>query len=165
MNTPMPPFNNFTSKAREAIRKSHEFAVERGQNHVTPVHLLTALIMQEESMVISVLDKLEIDTVALADSLIETIDTTPSQSTLSPSYQIYLTQEFGQVLEGAGKIAQYLKDEFVSTEHLFIAILDVPGQAREVLARFRIDRESVMRVLQELKSNNITDVSTPKKFR
>jgi len=165
MNTPMPPFNNFTSKAREAIRKSHEFAVERGQNHVTPVHLLTALIMQEESMVISVLDKLEIDTVALADSLIETIDTTPSQSTLSPSYQIYLTQEFGQVLEGAGKIAQYLKDEFVSTEHLFIAILDVPGQAREVLARFRIDRESVMRVLQELKSSNITDVSSPKKFR
>lgn len=161
----MPPFSNFTSKAREAIRKSHEFAVERGQNHVTPVHLLTALITQEESMVISILDKLEIDTMLLADSLIETIETAPPQSTLSPSYQIYLTQEFGQVLEGAGKIAAYLKDEFVSTEHLFIAILDVPGQAREVLARFRIDRESVMRVLQELKSSNITDVSTPKKFR
>lgn len=161
----MPPFNNFTSKAREAIRKSHEFAVERGQNHVTPVHLLTALITQEESMVISILDKLEVDTMLLADSLVETIEAAPAQSTLSPSYQIYLTQEFGQVLEGAGKIAAYLKDEFVSTEHLFIAILDVPGQAREVLARFRIDRESVMRVLQELKSSNITDVSTPKKFR
>ncbi|MDO8572709.1 MAG: AAA family ATPase [bacterium] len=161
----MPPFSNFTSKAREAIRKSHEFAVERGQNHVTPVHLLTALITQEESMVISILDKLEVDTMLLADSLVETIESAPAQSTLSPSYQIYLTQEFGQVLEGAGKIAAYLKDEFVSTEHLFIAILDVPGQAREVLARFRIDRESVMRVLQELKSSNITDVSTPKKFR
>ena len=162
----MPPaFSNFTSKAREAIRKSHEFAVERGQNHVTPVHLLTALITQEESMVISILDKLEVDTMLLADSLVETIESAPAQSTLSPSYQIYLTQEFGQVLEGAGKIAAYLKDEFVSTEHLFIAILDVPGQAREVLARFRIDRDSVMRVLQELKSNNITDVSTPKKFR
>ncbi|MBI5816933.1 MAG: AAA family ATPase [Candidatus Yonathbacteria bacterium] len=161
----MPPFSNFTSKAREAIRKSHEFAVERGQNHVTPVHLLTALITQEESMVISILDKLEVDTMLLADSLVETIEAAPAQSTLSPSYQIYLTQEFGQVLEGAGKIAAYLKDEFVSTEHLFIAILDVPGQAREVLARFRIDRESVMRVLQELKSSNITDVSTPKKFR
>jgi ATP-dependent Clp protease ATP-binding subunit ClpB len=161
----MPPFSNFTSKAREAIRKSHELAVERGQNHVTPVHLLTALITQEESMVISILDKLEVDTMTLADTLIETIEATPSQSVLSPSYQIYLTQEFGQVLEGAGKIAAYLKDEFVSTEHLFISIFDVPGQAREVLSRFRIDRESVMRVLQELKSSNITDVSSPKKFR
>ena len=47
----MPQFNNFTTKAKEAIRKAHEIAVERGQNHVNPLHLLTALILQEESMV------------------------------------------------------------------------------------------------------------------
>ena len=59
----MPPFNHFTTKAKEAIRRAHELAIERGQNHVNPVHLLAALILQEESMVNSILDKLEVDTV------------------------------------------------------------------------------------------------------
>ena len=57
----MPPFQHFTTKAREAIRRAHEIAIERGQNHVSPIHLLTALIVQEESMVISVLDRLDVD--------------------------------------------------------------------------------------------------------
>ena len=47
----MFPFNNFTSKAKESVKRAHELAIERGQNHVNPVHLLTALILQEESMV------------------------------------------------------------------------------------------------------------------
>lgn len=47
----MPPFNNFTSKAKEAVRRAHELAIERGQNHVSSLHLLTALVLQEESRV------------------------------------------------------------------------------------------------------------------
>jgi len=66
----MPPFNHFTTKAREAIRKAHELAIERGQNHVNPLHLLAALILQEESMVASILDKLEIDNILLTDALL-----------------------------------------------------------------------------------------------
>ncbi len=61
----MPPFNNFTTKAKEVIRRAHELAIERGQNHVNPTHLLIALIMQEESMVSSVLDTLEVDVMSL----------------------------------------------------------------------------------------------------
>jgi len=70
----MPSFHNFTSKAKEAIRKAHELAIERGQNHVSPVHLLTALAMQEESLVISVLDRLDIDVIALTDLLLEALE-------------------------------------------------------------------------------------------
>ncbi|OIO33287.1 MAG: type VI secretion system ATPase TssH [Candidatus Yonathbacteria bacterium CG_4_10_14_3_um_filter_47_65] len=161
----MPPFGNFTSKAREAIRRSHELAIERGKNHVDPVHLLAALTLQEESMVISILEKLEVDTMLLTDSIIEAIDSSDSQNVLAPSYQIYLTPELGQVLEGSSRVAAQIKDEFISTEHLFIAILDVPGQAREILSRFRIDKESVMRVLHELRNNNISDAQSPKQFR
>lgn len=161
----MPPFQNFTTKAREAIRKSHELAIERGENHVNPLHLLTALVLQEESMVISLLDKLEIDPVLMTDSLIEAIEGSESPNTLSPSYQIYLTQELAQVLEGGTRAAAQLKDDFVSTEHLFIALFDVPSAAREVLARFRIDKENVIRVLEELRSSNITDVSGGQSYR
>jgi ATP-dependent Clp protease ATP-binding subunit ClpA len=46
----MPPFQNFTTKAKEAIRRSHELAIERGQNHVSPMHMLAALLTQEDSL-------------------------------------------------------------------------------------------------------------------
>jgi len=161
----MPPFQNFTQKAREAIRRAHELAIERGQNHVTPVHLLTALVLQEESMVMSILDRLEADAMLLTDSLLELIDTPEGASILAPSYQIYLTPELAQALEGGGKVAGQLQDQFVSTEHLFIALFDVPGQAREILSRFRIKKEQVLQVIEELKNSKITDASTPTKFR
>ncbi|MSU55443.1 MAG: AAA family ATPase [Candidatus Taylorbacteria bacterium] len=161
----MPPFNHFTTKAKEAIRRAHELAIERGQNHVNPVHLLAALILQEESMVNSILDKLDVDTMLMTDSVLEGIEGGEASSTLAPSYQIYLTPELAQTLENSSKVATSLKDEFVSTEHLFIAMLDIPGSAREILSRFRIDKTDVLRVLEELKSTRTADVSTPKRFK
>lgn len=147
----MPPFNHFTTKAKEAIRKAHELAIERGQNHVNPMHLLAALILQEESMVTSILEKLDIDTILLTDSILEAIESPDSGGTLSPSYQIYLTPELAQCIESSTKIAASLQDEFVSTEHLFIAILDGQSQARELLTRFKINKEKVLKVLEELR--------------
>ena len=70
----MPPLNKLTTKAREALRRAHELAIERGQNHVNPVHLLCALILQEESMVASILDKMEVDTQVLTDVVLENIE-------------------------------------------------------------------------------------------
>jgi len=161
----MPPLNKFTTKAKDAIKKAHELAIERGQNHVSSLHLLGALLLQEESMVNSILDKLEIDTMLLTDSVLELIETPESHSTLSPSYQIYLNPDLAQVIEHSAKLAEQMKDDFVSTEHLFIAMLDVAGEARENLARFRIHKDPVLKVLEELRAQNITDVSEPKKLR
>jgi len=157
--------NNFTTKAKEAIRRAHELAIERGQNHVSATHLLTALMLQEESMVIAALDRLDVDTILLTDSLLEAIESDDGSNVLSPSYQIYLTPDLAQVLENSVRIAQSLKDEFVSTEHLFLAILDVPGQAREIVARFRIDKGHVFRIVEELRNENITDATPAKKPR
>src|SRR6185295_734888 len=110
----MPPFSHFTTKAKEAIRKAHELAIERGQNHVSPLHLLTALILQEESIVPSILDKMDVDTILLTDSVLDAIEGTEAGQTLSASYQIYLTPELAQVIELSGKIAPEMHDEFVS---------------------------------------------------
>ncbi len=161
----MPPLNKFTTKAKDAIKKAHELAIERGVNHVSSTHLLAALLLQEESMVNSILDKLEIDTMLLTDSVLELIELPESQSTLSPAYQIYLNPDLAQVIEQSAKLAEGMKDDFVSTEHLFVAILEVTSEARETLARFRIHKEAVLKVLEELRSQNITDVSEPKKIK
>lgn len=162
----MPPaFKNFTTKAKEAIRRAHELAIERGQNHVNPLHLLCALILQEESMVNSILDKLEIDTMMLTDVVLEHIEAPESSNVLSPSYQIYLTPELATILENAGKIAADLKDEFISTEHLFVASFDVQGQARDILARFKIDRASVLQVIEDLRAVKDSGEGKAKQFR
>jgi ATP-dependent Clp protease ATP-binding subunit ClpB len=162
----MPPFNNFTTKAKEAVRRAHELAVERGQNQVSPTHLLGALLLQEESLVASVLDKLEVDVILLTDTTLEALEGVQGGAVLSPSYQLYLTPELVQALERSAKIAAELHDEFVSTEHLFISILEVPGTARDMLNRFRITREAVVRSLSELRAaKQQTAQGDNKKFR
>jgi len=145
----MPPINHFTTKVKEAIRRAHELAIERGQSHVNSLHLLTALILQEEGIVTSILDKMEIDSILLTDSLIEAIEGSDAGQTLSASYQVYLTPDLAGVLEGSVKQTPILGDDFVSTEHLFIAILDVVSEARETLSRFRINKDQVIKVLEE----------------
>lgn len=161
----MPPFNHFTTKAKEAIRRAHELAIERGQNHVSSVHLLASLLTQEDSMVISILEKIDIDTMLLIDNVLELIETPDAGKTLSPSYQIYLTPDLAQAIDQSSKIAAHLKDEFVSTEHLFLALLEVSGEARETLARFKLNKEIVEKALEEFRNTNIGENDSPKKMR
>lgn len=161
----MPPFNHFTTKAKEAVRRAHELAVERGQNQVSPLHLLGALLLQEESLVVTLVEKLEVDMVLLTDTVLEGLDGAPGGSVMSPSYQLYLTPELVQALERSAKVATELHDEFVSTEHLFIAIIDTAGTAREMLARFRISREAVLRALSDLRTSKATSATAEKKNR
>ena len=161
----MPPFNNFTTKAKEAVRRAHELAIERGQNHVSPLHLLAALVLQEESLVFSMLDRMEVDTIMLADAVLEHLEAPETASVLSPSYQIYLTPDLAQALEAAGKIAARMNDTFVGTEHLFLAVIEHPGPAADILARFSIGRDAALAILKELKSSKDGQGGEPKRFR
>ncbi|MDO8567055.1 MAG: AAA family ATPase [bacterium] len=161
----MPPFNNFTTKAKEAVRRAHELAIERGQNHVSPLHLLAALVLQEESLVFSMLDRMEVDTIMLADVVLEHLETPESATVLSPSYQIYLTPDLAQALEASGKIAARMNDTFVGTEHLFLAVIEHPGSASDIFARFNIGRDAALAILKELKTSKDGQSTEPKRFR
>ena len=161
----MPNFHNFTSRAKEAIRKAHELAIERGQNHVSPVHLLTALVMQDESAVISVLDQLDVDIIVLTDLLLESLEGPEMNSSVSQSYQLYLTPDLAKALEQSGAIAEQLGDSYVGVEHLFVAALEFPGPAIEVIQRASVDKNQVLKAIQEIRENNVTDAQQPKKYR
>jgi len=161
----MPPFGKFTSKAREVIRKSHELAIERGQSHVGHAHLLAALMLQDESMVISVLERLGVDIVLMTDSVIESLETPDHSSVLSPSYQIYITPELAKILETSTQMAGRMGDEFVSTEHLFLAILEVPNPSKDLLGRFKVTSDAVLNVIDELRNSTTSDVSTKPTYR
>ena len=161
----MPPLKNFTKKAHESIRSAHELAVERGQNHVTPLHLLTSLILQDESMVISIIDKIQIDHNSLIDTLLELIEGPDNVEVLSPSYQMYLSPELAQVLENATRVASSFEAEFVSTEHLFLSLLDIKSPAKNVLGTLSIDRDKVVNIIKDLKNNKSSDDIEVKKFK
>lgn len=149
-----PPFKNFNTKAREAIRHAHELAVERGQNHVNTSHLLTALVLQEESVVSALLDKLQVDMILLTDALLDQIEAPEGSQTVSPSYQLYLSPDLAQTIDHSIKIAGELGEEFVSVEHLLLSILDIKCSARDILTKFKITRESIVNILESLKTNN-----------
>jgi ATP-dependent Clp protease ATP-binding subunit ClpB len=161
----MPPFSHFTSKAKEAVRKAHELAIERGQNHVSPIHLFAALVMQEETAVISVLDRIDVDVIVLTDLLLEALEGSEIGQTISPSYQLYLTPDLASALEYAGRVAQELGDSYIGVEHLFLAVLEHPGPAIETIQRAGIDKRKALSTLKDLRERNVQDVSHPKKFR
>ena len=161
----MAPFHNYTTKAKEAIHRAHQLAVERGHNQVSTLHLLTALLMQEESMVLPMLEQLDIDVAHLTDSVLEQIEGSSSNTAVSPSFQLYLTPELVRVFEAAPRIAASFNDQFVSPEHLLLGLIEHPGPAAEIFARFRIDRAALARVLSDIKEGKIRDVEEPKKPR
>ncbi len=161
----MPPLKQFTTKAKEAIKRAHELAIERGQNNVSTMHLLASLLVQEESNVIALLDSLEVDTMLMTDSVLETIETVEGSTTVAPSYQMFLTADLAQVIEHSLKAATDLKDTFVSTEHLFLALLDIKNQTTELLAGFRIDRTALVEAIMEFRNDKTKATGGDKKMR
>lgn len=162
----MPPFSQFTIKAQEGLKKAHELAIERGSSQIDAMHLLAALSLQEDGIVPAIFDKLEVDQGALIDMVLNHLDSTLRTNILSPSHQIYLTPELAKVLEEAHKAAAFLKDEFISTEHLFLGILEAPSKAKEVLASFALNREMVLRALSDLRgTQRVTDAEPENKYQ
>jgi len=154
----MPPFSNFTTKAKQAIQRSHELAVERGQTHVTAVHLLAALILQDEGIVVALLDRLNIDTLLLSEQLVESLESedteAPSADTLSASFQLYLTPDLAQIIELSGRIAKGMGDDFISTEHLFMGTNEVPSEARDILQKFKLDQKEIAEIILALREED-----------
>ncbi|MBM3261705.1 AAA family ATPase [Candidatus Kaiserbacteria bacterium] len=161
----MAPFNNYTTKAKEAIHRAHQLAVERGQSQVSTLHLLAALLTQEESMVLPMLEQIDVDTTHLIDSVLEIVEGSGGSTAVSPSFQLYLTPELVRVFEASPRIAASFNDQFVSPEHLILGLVEHPGPAAEILARFRVDRAALARVLSDIKEGKIRDIEEPKKPR
>lgn len=161
----IPSFNQFTTRAKEVIKRAHEFAIERGQNHVNSLHLLAALIFQEEGIVFSMLESMNIDVLLLSDNVVDSLEEPTQQSVLSQSYQMYLAQDLASILETSPNIAKSTNDEFVSTEHLFLTMLEVESPALELLKKFGVDPNTVRKFIIENKNNKNSSTSSDKKNR
>lgn len=151
----MPPFQNFTKKAKEVIRRSHELAIERGQNHVNAIHLLAALITQEDSLVVSILEKINVDAQEFTHNLLEELEEmegeVKTEDTLSSTVQMYLTPDLAHIIERSMKIAKEMNDEVISTEHLFLALFEVENSAQSFLEDAAVAKNDVKKAITTLR--------------
>ncbi len=125
--------NNFTHKAQEAILTAQDLAREKGQQQIDALHLLLALLTQEGSMVLTLLHKMGVDVEGLKRKTERNIITLAAILNPQAFGQFYLTQDMARVLDRARQEAMKMSDEFISVEHLFLALLDTPTKAKELL--------------------------------
>ncbi|MEF3691730.1 MAG: ATP-dependent chaperone ClpB [Candidatus Moraniibacteriota bacterium] len=151
--------NKFTQKSQEAIRGAQEIALGKNQTQIDGVHLLLSLVTQTDSIVFTVLGKLEVDNEKLKIALEKEIDTLPKIKNPSPG-QIYITQLAGRILDQAEKEMQKMGDEFVSTEHIFLAILANPPLDK-LMNNFGVDYDKVLVILSQTRGHQRVDSVTP----
>ena len=174
---------NFTHKSQDAILSAQSIARERGQQQVDALHLLLALLSQEDSIVLTVLRKIGADVESLKKKTESALNTIPTIAVPQSFGQLYLTQDMAKVLEQARQEAMKMGDEFVSVEHLFLALLTVETRAKEILdkATFlksissagapalelgKLDYETVLKVLAEVRGGvRITDPEPESKYQ
>ncbi|MBI2053711.1 MAG: AAA family ATPase [Candidatus Staskawiczbacteria bacterium] len=172
---------NFTNKAQEAIMSAQQVAQEKGQQQIDALHLLFSLLLQEGSIIITILQKLGADIDILKKKAESQIFKIPIISAPAAFGQFYLTQDMAKVLDRARQEAMKMNDEFISVEHLFLALLDTKSSAKDVLEKVtflsslgegsslktsKLDYEQVLKVLSQIRGGQrITDPEPESKYQ
>src|SRR6266852_5035297 len=147
-------FNRFTEKLQEAVRAAQSIAIQHGNQQIDTEHLLLALLDQEGGLAPSILNKADIRADSLRIRVQQEIDRFPKVSgpAAGPG-QIYVTPRLQTVMTQAEDEAKRLKDEYISVEHVLLAIADEKGAAGRLLKEFGASRDRLMKALQEVRGN------------
>ncbi len=162
----MPNFNRFTIKAQEALQNAQEAVARHNHGELKALHLLSALLGDEQTLVRPLLIRSNVNVSDLERAISESLDTVPKIFSAGGVGQLYLSQELMKILDKAGEIAMKFKDEFISCEHLLLAIADIPSSAQEFLNRFGARKEILGRTLVQLRgSARVMDETPESKFQ
>ena len=158
-------FDKFTVKAQEAIGQAQQLALQYSQQEIKSEHLLMALIHQKEGIIPSVLNKLEIDLTDLESFLENQLKQLPSVS--GGGTNQYVGNELNVVFNRATQEAAKLKDEYISTEHLFLALIELEGSSfSQYFKEKGINRDNIYQSLMNIRGNQrITDQNPEDKYQ
>jgi ATP-dependent Clp protease ATP-binding subunit ClpB len=158
-------WDKFTVKAQEAVQRAGEIASERGNPELLPLHLLAALLEDREGIVPPVLEKVGVAAQATLAQVQDAIEHLPRVS--GASAQPTLSNATQKLLDRAFKEADNFKDDYVSTEHLLLAIADLKNDpAQLVLGAQGADRDALLKALTAVRGNQrVTDQNPEAKFQ
>jgi ATP-dependent Clp protease ATP-binding subunit ClpC len=155
----------FTEQAQEALQTSQQMAMQFKHSQWDVEHILLALLMQKEGLVGEIFKELSIDIEKTRDRVEESLEKTPKVA--YQTGQIYATPRIAMLMQKAEEEAKRLKDEFISTEHLLIAMVsDDKGEAGKILQSVGVTQEKVYTALQKLRGGHrVTDTRAESKYR
>ena len=160
-------WDKFTVKSQEAIQQASELAAQHGNPEILPVHLLAALVKDAEGIVPPVLAKLGANPATLEAQALERIDRLPKVS--GSAAQPQLSSAMQKLLDQAFKEADKFKDEYVSTEHLLLAMVhdkDKGNEARQILTSAGAGYDAILKALSAVRgSQRVTDQNPEGKFQ
>ena len=158
-------FEKFTVKAQEAVKRANDLASEHGNPELLPIHLLAALLEDKEGIVPPVLEKIGIGPQAVLNDLYRDIEKLPKVS--GEAAQAALSNAANKLLEQAFKEASNFKDEYVSTEHLLLAITHLKQDAaQQILARHGATNDAILKALIAVRgSQKVTDQNPEAKYQ
>ncbi len=160
----MIDINRFTLKSQDAIQKSHTLASEYGNQQIEPEHLLYTLLQDREGLVCSILKKLGTSVEEAESKVLNQIERFPKVT--GGVGQVYLSQELNQVLERGLKKAEALKDDYISVEHLLLAISESRSKAGEILREGGVSEENILNVLRSIRGGHrVTDQNPEDKYQ
>lgn len=159
-------FNRFTLKSQEAAQNAQEIASSYGNQLLEPEHLLAALVQDSQGVVVPILEKVGANSGLLKIKLNELIERLPKVSGAGLGNQT-ISQTLGRVFEGAQKHAQRLKDEYISTEHLLLALVDAKETTvSKLLSDQGITTDIIYAVLKDIRgTQRVTDQQPEEKYQ
>jgi ATP-dependent Clp protease ATP-binding subunit ClpB len=153
--------NNFTLKSQEALQQANNIAQENGQQGLEPIHLLAALLAQDEGVVRAVINKITPNLGDMRAEVERILESLPRVKVRGGGIgQIFLSQEMANVLSESAKIAKNFKDEYISTEHLLLGLITNKNINR-FLGQHDVTDEAVMRALKEIRGTQRVDSQEP----
>jgi len=162
----MMRFDKFTLKAQQVIQNSQEIASQRGHQQIEPEHLLYAILEQREGIIPPLLGKIGAGEDAIVQELGEALDKLPSVSGAGFG-SAYISPGSKAVFDQALKEAKQMRDEYVSIEHLLLAITDDnQGEASKILSAHGLTRDTILKALIDIRgSQRVTDASPEDKYQ
>src|SRR5579883_1052825 len=154
--------NRFTEKAQEALAKAQSAAVSRQNQGVDVEHLLFALLEEEQGLASSILKLAGVETGRVKSQVEAELAKIPRVSGAgADAGQVYVTQRLGRVLARAEQEAGKLKDEYVSVEHLLLAIAGEPGAAAKILREAGLTNDKLMDALKKVRGSQRVTSANP----
>ena len=151
-------YNKLTEKSMQAIQSAQSLAREYGNPELTEIHLLYALMTQENALLPQILRSCGVDNTSFENALLSSLQSLPKQT----GGQLYAQPELTSALDEAEKKAQQMKDEYVSVEHLFLGMLKHPdNKLKQLLKTYDITENEFLSALKNIRGNNRVTSETP----